>query len=120
MINKTVAGYTKGPWDLSGLKVLARVGNNSFEHIATVITLPCIGGSDDVAAQKASDMEQANARLIAAAPELLEALKEVEKHHIDINNRVGRPLERSFTLRIVRAAIDKAACGVCRAEAVNE
>ena len=66
--------HTPGLWVLRGLTVYGKV-NGRDEKIADARTLPCIGGHDDVHAQKASDQEQANARLIAAAPELLAALE---------------------------------------------
>jgi len=59
------------------MRVVAEVGENPFEQIAVVTTLPCLGGSDDYAAQKASDMEHANLQLMTAAPDLLEALKSI-------------------------------------------
>jgi hypothetical protein len=49
-----------------------------------------------------------NARLIAAAPDLLAALRAIEAHHVEQNRQKGRPEERSTTLRLARAAIAKA------------
>lgn len=53
----------------------------------------------------------ANAALVAAAPDMLDALREVEKHHVSLNERVGRDESHSLTLRTVRAAIAKATGG---------
>lgn len=49
-----------------------------------------------------------NARLIAAAPELLESLKELCDIVEDAQNRVGNKVFDSFTLQPARAAIAKA------------
>jgi hypothetical protein len=49
-----------------------------------------------------------NAHLIASAPEMLAALREIEAHHVKRNRQKGRAEERSLTLRIARAAIAKA------------
>lgn len=51
---------------------------------------------------------QADRDLIAAAPKLLDALKAVEAHHVELNAAAGRDESRSQTLTIVRAAIAKA------------
>ena len=66
--------YTKGPWTLQGLSIYGQVNGTQFP-IAAVSTLPCIGGHDEFAAEKAALQETANSRLMAASPELLEACK---------------------------------------------
>lgn len=53
----------------------------------------------------------ANANLIAAAPELLQALEDVERHHIEQNRLKARDKGHSKTLSIVRHAIAKARGG---------
>lgn len=69
--------FTPGPWSLLGrLTVVAgQPGVGVLVTIADTRQLPCIGGHDDMAAQRACDQEQANAKLIAAAPDLLAALQ---------------------------------------------
>lgn len=42
---------------------------------------------------------------------LVAALREIEAHHVELNNKAGRPLERSRTLRIARRALAASACG---------
>jgi hypothetical protein len=77
--------HTPGPWEANSADNIYAAVNGRKEMIAKCCDLPCIGGHDDVAAQRARDMEIANARLIAAAPELLAALENIvawmEQHH---------------------------------------
>jgi len=47
-------------------------------------------------------------RLRLQLPDLLDALKEIEAHHVEQNRIKGREENRSTTLRIARAAIAKA------------
>ncbi len=58
---------------------------------------------------KAGEEEQdANLRLIAAAPDMLAALRAVEARHVEQNALRGRDESRSTTLRLVRDAIARA------------
>ena len=41
-------------------------------------------------------------RLLAVAKD---ALEKIAKHHTDGNNKIGRPLERSYTLRTAQEAL---------------
>ena len=69
--------HTPGPWAFNGSANIKGRVNGNDELIALVAAMPCVGGHDDLAAQRGCDMENANIRLIAAAPDLLEALKGV-------------------------------------------
>lgn len=73
--------HTPGPWlvDIKDLSVVGCPNENQPATIATVEQMPCIGGYDDIAADRGRKMEKANANLIAAAPEMYEALKQIEK-----------------------------------------
>ena len=69
--------HTRGPWkigynDESGPELIT--GNDDF--VATVVQDT---GYSDIAFSELSDEEQANARLIASAPEMLEALMTLYK-----------------------------------------
>lgn len=67
--------HTPGPWQVNGSWLNIETGNR---HTAVESVLP--GGFGMVASLEHSftrESEEANARLIAAAPELLEALKEL-------------------------------------------
>ena len=65
--------HTKGPWELatmSGTDLPAIIGGKPGPIIAEITKWTSVGQSDP-------DTIQANARLIAAAPELLEALRDL-------------------------------------------
>lgn len=71
-LDMTDAKHTPGPWFLSGSMtkyVEARIGNGFLQEVASV--------GPTVADAGYGDQQMANARLIAAAPELLEALQEL-------------------------------------------
>ena len=61
--------HTPGPWTVNARRNVIGKVNGRDEVIALVADMPCIGGSDDLAAQRGCEMEHANARLIAAAPD---------------------------------------------------
>lgn len=108
------ARHTTGEWKSEGNMIHA-YPNTGFMgapsgavKIAKIETLACIGGSGDVAAQRACDQEQANARLIAAAPELLAALEafcgSTLYGHVELAGRQ----EANELFQKARAAIRKA------------
>ena len=96
--NTTAAQHTVGPWsaykDASGYQLLSRSlkSSNVFGRFR-----PHLGDH--------AHQEQANARLIAAAPELLEALREIEL--------LAREIKRSHVANVIACkcidAIAKAA-----------
>jgi hypothetical protein len=69
--NTTAARHTPGPWVASGSAVLAKIADPTRGFLPAVVT-------DEGLAHLPIDEKQANARLIAAAPELLDALREIE------------------------------------------
>jgi len=89
------AGHTPGPWFVDPddtLAIRAPDGDDEPWHVAEVIEY-CGEG----------DQTEANARLIAAAPDLLEALKELHKKTV-----IGTDAERHAALHQAWAAIYKA------------
>lgn len=95
-----MSGHTPGPWHV-------RCGAPLFAPGTTNIIST---GGDYIAEVGHIDQEhvEADARLIATAPEMLAALREVEAHHVEQNRIKGRDEARSHTLNVVRAAIAKA------------
>lgn len=83
--------HTPGPWKREGIEIYASAPANVRPHIARVIY-----------------GDTANARLIAAAPELLEALK-----HLD--NAINEP---SLGIDLIEAS-DKARAAIAKAEGVQ-
>lgn len=90
--------HTLGPW-----RVMDRLKVVTDDTVIAVVTyLPCVGGDNDMAAQRAADQEMANARLIAAAPDLLAALKDARREVIAL----GTPWQEKVAK--IDAAIAKA------------
>jgi hypothetical protein len=92
-----VKKHTEGPWAVKDTHAAPEIIGGG-RRIAKILYE---GGSED-------RQVGANARLIAAAPDLLKALEEIEAHHVEINRSVGRDESHSSTLRIARTAIKKA------------
>lgn len=81
--------HTPGPWSaynkFSGLTL-------SNWRVSEGNSTPGIGiGVAIMSGNRSDEIEQANARLIAAAPELLEALTELLDFAIEANNRIPSP-----------------------------
>lgn len=91
------AKHTPGPWVANG-RYIGTPNHKSF-------IAEC---KDQNGNWTNEPMAVANARLIAAAPELLEALQAIERHHVEQNRLKGRDEGKSKTLTIARAAIAKA------------
>lgn len=90
--------HTKGPWTITGKpKGWVFVGNDTKQKIATIIVDDEGYGGECVA----------NARLIAAAPELLEACKAARKHYADIVS-AGAPKHVQSVFLMLSDAIAKA------------
>ena len=114
-------GYTKGPWRAVG-KITAVAGDSLWcghiqrkddgayrGRIADIQSADHVGG---ITREEA----RANARLIAASPDLLEALKGLvqinEQHNEAISKIIGHPLGwKDEYLTAARAAIAKAEGG---------
>jgi Ser/Thr protein kinase RdoA (MazF antagonist) len=84
--------HTPGPWSNDGDYIRAAAGNNRPDLVRIA----------EVFAGWTQEQTNANARLIAAAPELLAALQEI------LAAQSLRALRRTTTERIARAAIAKA------------
>lgn len=71
-----VKGWMPGPFDFgsSHQSIVAEIDGQQLV-VATVGDMPCIGGHDDMAAQRGCDMEHRIAHLLKAAPDLYEALE---------------------------------------------
>ena len=69
--NTTAARHTLGPWVASGSAVLAKIADSTRGFLPPVV-------SGEGLAHLPIDEKQANARLISAAPELLEACRYFE------------------------------------------
>lgn len=74
------AKFTKVPWVVDRALAVWGTVNGEKTLIAKAATMPCINGHNDLAAERGFDMEQANAALIAAAPDLFAALKNVVRY----------------------------------------
>lgn len=92
--------HTQGPWSY--------IGNGD---VVAKSDKYC-GGEKDIASVflTVNDEDEANARLIAAAPELLEALKEIVSQ-IDQGGAGGKVFSRDACIAQARAAISKATGG---------
>lgn len=84
-----MSGYTKGLWRVSDRPDVYFIHGKDELFVAELVN-------------NSSTAVEANARLIAAAPELLEALKEARY------TLIKRGLQESTTFGIVEAAIAKA------------
>jgi hypothetical protein len=114
--------HTPGPWYVSSKNQIASEAE-SVKHGGTIAYV------DDVSAHFTDDESAANARLIAAAPELLEALKErsaiaeaaltaahagvvdLDRIFACAESILGRAIHRATSYPKVRAAIAKAEGG---------
>lgn len=93
-----MSGHTAGPWFVTGqmtLYVEARIGGGMLQEVAAV--------GPTQADEGYGEQQRANARLIAAAPELLEALEQAVTSMQDN----GWP-NSHLAVRSARAAIAKA------------
>ena len=93
------AKHTPGPWELA----------RNDQHAGSIATLyGCEGGYIEVWTTKwpAGVNQEANARLIAAAPELLEALQSIVDDHEFCGNSWGD--RREAWIATARAALAKA------------
>jgi hypothetical protein len=108
-----MSAHTPGPWfvetageatdighkHVQWLRYEISAGSNQWNHESY-----CLVGS--ISNANNSDQNQANARLIAAAPDLLEALRDVLKY-VDYAQRVASPGFYQIGIDKARAAIAK-------------
>jgi hypothetical protein len=95
--------HTAGPWQATRISAYEQHDRLAVASVAPgqaelILVLHTFDGSQ----------AEANVRLMAAAPDLLAALEEIEAHHVQQNHLKGRDENRSRTLRIARAALAKA------------
>jgi hypothetical protein len=109
--NANQTQHTPGPWKFTKARKASNFGNRtafvqasgsdaqgSFQYTVAKV----LGGPQDEAA-----LAEANARLIAAAPELLEALQAMESAHMD-RTGADRAIALDKAAQQARAAIAKA------------
>lgn len=65
------ATHTPGPWEAGNSRIFSQL------HEIAEVKRPATRGNDYAASVRATDEQEANMRLIAAAPDLLEACKDV-------------------------------------------
>ena len=105
--------HTHGPWFVNGNVIRGDARSNGSVSVACILDVAYPYGI------RAGESAQANARLIAAAPELLEALREmterIEDHPAyeamteeEENLTGGDTAKLSYLARVGRAAIAKA------------
>lgn len=95
---ETTSKHTPGPWHVDGDNVFGQC-ENWFGYL---ICEP-LGGTPEQA--------QANAALIAAAPDLLATLEEIVDCHAALTRQVGHNDDTAVCLVAARAAIAKAKGG---------
>lgn len=93
---------TPGQWfehreGFSTVYIEARIGGGVIQEVAACG--PC---------DKGSEQQQANAKLIAAAPELLEALRQLRDYVEDVCAVSSSDLDKEHPLMLATAAINKA------------
>ena len=103
MSNETKTQHTPGPWRVrkDGSGRLARVSDETHEFDCVVT--PSL--------HRDAELMEANARLIAAAPELLAALRSCEETLREYTSHEGLPrtgAKRADAIDAARAAIEKA------------
>ena len=100
--------YTKGPWVLKVTRhddfTVAEIEIDASPYRGDVARLQSCENIDGIA----TDELLANARLIAAAPELLEALEEFEAEYDKVDLAKAEPPELTAAVLAARAAIAKA------------
>jgi hypothetical protein len=100
--------HTPGPWHYIGDSLTHRQfgvyawGQSPQEHVCTVNDLPV-----PLLWQRDPDVAIANARLIAAAPDLLKALRQIVSQ-IDQGGSEGKVFARDNCIAAARAAIANA------------
>lgn len=116
-----ITKYTPGPWRIiDGYNIYTELGGQSGDgtqadsrdgwHIASIGDTPTFVGSDEVVLGR--ELKRSNARLIAAAPDLLEALEGmIEVFGVYDQHLYREPFSRSVEVELcnqARAAIAKA------------
>lgn len=98
MKQKVTASHTKGPWEAhSGEVTTQQIAGRSYRRIAVI---------QDYGVGSLKEIDEANAQLIAAAPDLLEALEEALDNFLECN--CGKSCEGTCTYSRAKRAIAKA------------
>lgn len=92
---------TPGPWAVDGFNTLAVIAP-AGKNWKKIVDCNCSKEVTDI------EMEQANAKLIASAPELLEACKWMHTELSDLNDKHGQDVRIEEQLNIVNEIIIKA------------
>ena len=90
-------GHTPGPWKAHFEEAYFVTGPD----LGSVAMMMNLKGAYGLGGRRSGDESAANARLIAAAPELLEALRQIVEQHGQWNNGI-------WAANIARAAIAEA------------
>lgn len=88
-------GHTPGPWTLHGW------GDNDYEINAAEGTVCNVPGFDDDTVE--SNMAEHNARLIAAAPELLAALRRMREVFEQLADGDWRHLDATYVDQLIES-----------------
>lgn len=101
--------HTPGPWRV-GRHFTDDEGYREIAIEATVRGIECVPASVVLQFANYGGMQEANARLIAAAPELLEALKGLDEAYCRAGAELTKEERHEDRLRLIaaRAAISKA------------
>lgn len=101
----SAANHTPGPWHADGgaAHILGQSSRAIRTHCANYPTVAYVAGYDD-------ENGEANARLIAAAPDLLAALKALDDCYCQVNDSLTRDerINHRKVLLAARQAIAKA------------
>lgn len=97
--------HTKGEWSVDGFNTTSVITNiNGYTKICDCHIAGIIGND----ALQYLEENKANAKLIAAAPELLEALIKLEKSMKETHKMIGSSEADLERFKIVKNAINKA------------
>lgn len=98
-----MSGHTPGPWRFALGK--DNSGDDEDATLGSIVTTSELGDFHIARVWSDGPAPNADARLIAAAPEMLEALRATE---LLLNGSQPTAMERGTIIRMARAAIDKA------------
>lgn len=101
--------WTPGPWMMETLTTSDPNGDEWETYVEVTAEIGAFIHSHDLGyTDEVDDIIKANARLIAAAPDLYEALAKVLKQYDDLEIQVGEPTEMTLAYASGCAALAKA------------